>query len=58
MWTLDGKTWGDHRPLPVREGERVELRGGEDALRDLHAKHLHVGLPLAVGAAHETEPPP
>ena len=49
---------------PAREpladfGQRLELRRGEDALRNLDAQHLHVaGLPLAVGAAHETEHPP
>lgn len=24
-WTLNGSTWGDHQPIPVRKGERIEL---------------------------------
>ena len=40
-------------------GQRLELRRGEDALRNLDAQHLHVaGLPLAVRAADEAEHPP
>ena len=40
-------------------GERLELRSGEHALRNLDAQHLHVsGLPLAVRAADETEHAP
>ncbi len=49
---------------PAREpladfGERLELRGGENTLRNLDAQHLHVArLPLAVRAPHEAEHPP
>ncbi len=25
VWTIDGRTWNDHRPLDVRSGERVEI---------------------------------
>src|SRR3546814_17910923 len=25
VWTLDGLIWGQHRPIAVRAGERVEL---------------------------------
>ena len=40
-------------------GERLELRAGQDALRDLDAQHLRVlRLPLAVGAAHQAERAP
>ena len=40
-------------------GERLELRRGEHALRNLDAQHLHVaGLPLAVRAPDEAEHPP
>ena len=47
------------RELLAYIGERLELRGGEDALRNLDAQHLHVaGLPLAVGAPHEAEHAP
>ena len=40
-------------------GERLELRGGQDALRHFHAQHLHVAhLALAVCAAYEPEHAP
>ena len=40
-------------------GQRLELRRGEHALRNLDAQHLHVArLPLAVGAADEAEHAP
>ena len=40
-------------------GQRVELRAGEDALRNLHAQHLRVfRLTLSVGAAHQPERAP
>ena len=40
-------------------GERLELLGGEDSLRDLDAQHLRVFLlALSVGAAHEPERAP
>ena len=51
-------------PEPARElladvGERLELRRGQHALRNLDAQHLHVaGLPLAVGASDKAEHPP
>ena len=46
--------------IEVRDvGERLELRAGQQPLRDLDAQHLRVlRLPLAVGAAHEPEGPP
>ena len=40
-------------------GQRVELRLGQDALRNLHPQHLRVArLPLAVGAPQQPERPP
>ena len=40
-------------------GQRFELRGGEHALRNLDAQHLHVArLPLAIRAANEAEHAP
>lgn len=39
-WTIDGRTWGNHLPLDVRRGERVEIE-----MRNLsmmaHPMHLH-----------------
>ena len=47
------------RVLLGHVGERVQLLAGQHALRDLHADHLRiVGLPLAVGAAHQPEDAP
>ena len=47
------------RILLADVGERAELIGCQDALRDLDAQHLRVGgLPLAVGAAHQAERAP
>lgn len=39
-WTLDGRTWGDHRPLPVRQGERVEVTLENRSMMG-HPMHLH-----------------
>lgn len=40
VWTIGGRTWGDHLPLDVRRGERVEIE-----MRNLsmmaHPMHLH-----------------
>ena len=40
VWTLDGRTWGDHRPLPARRGERVELTLDNQSMM-AHPMHLH-----------------
>lgn len=40
VWTLDGRTWGDHRPLPVRSGERIELTLSNQSMMG-HPMHLH-----------------
>ena len=39
-------------------GQCPELIPGEHALRNLHADHVQVFLPLAVQAAYQTEGPP
>ena len=39
-WTLDGQTYGKHRPLKVRTGERVELTVRNDSMMG-HPMHLH-----------------
>lgn len=40
LWTLDGKVWGQHRPLPARAGERVELTMDNQSMMG-HPMHLH-----------------
>ncbi len=59
---LDVLTRGDVAEaarVPLRDvGERPELIAREHALRDLHADHVQVVLPLAVEPAHQAECPP
>lgn len=40
VWSLDGQTFGQHRPLLVRQGQRVELTF-ENASMMAHPMHLH-----------------
>lgn len=40
VWTLNGETYGKHRPLKVRAGERVELTLRNDSMMG-HPMHLH-----------------
>ncbi|CAO3421212.1 multicopper oxidase family protein [Azospirillum endophyticum] len=40
VWSLDGLTFGAHRPLLVRQGQRVELTF-ENASMMAHPMHLH-----------------
>ncbi len=40
VWTLNGRAWGDHRPLSVRSGERVELMLSNRSMMG-HPMHLH-----------------
>ncbi|PWC95686.1 multicopper oxidase domain-containing protein [Azospirillum sp. TSO5] len=40
VWSLDGRTFGEHRPLLVRQGQRVELTF-ENASMMAHPMHLH-----------------
>lgn len=39
-WTLNGRAWGEHQPVRVREGERVELVMRNDSMMG-HPMHLH-----------------
>ena len=39
-WTLDGQTYGKHRPLKARAGERVEMTMRNDSMMG-HPMHLH-----------------
>lgn len=40
VWTIDGRTWNDHRPLDVRSGERVEIEIRNPTMM-AHPMHLH-----------------
>jgi FtsP/CotA-like multicopper oxidase with cupredoxin domain len=40
VWTLNGRAWGDHQPLSVRSGERVELTLSNRSIMG-HPMHLH-----------------
>ncbi|MFV0383066.1 multicopper oxidase family protein [Paracoccus sp. (in: a-proteobacteria)] len=40
LWTIDGKTWGDHTPVEARTGERVELMFHNMSMMG-HPIHLH-----------------
>lgn len=39
-WTIDGATWGNHRPVVARSGERVELAFHNMSMMG-HPMHLH-----------------
>lgn len=39
-WTMDGRVWGKHRPLPVRAGQRAEVTLRNDSMMG-HPMHLH-----------------
>lgn len=39
-WTLDGRTWGAHRAIPVRADTRVELTFRNESMMG-HPMHLH-----------------
>ncbi|WP_363619569.1 multicopper oxidase family protein [Mesorhizobium sp.] len=39
-WTLNGKTWGNHQPIPARKGERIELTLRNASMMG-HPMHLH-----------------
>ncbi|MGE3289829.1 MAG: multicopper oxidase family protein [Geminicoccaceae bacterium] len=40
LWTIDGRTWGDHRPLDIMLGERVEIEIRNPTMM-AHPMHLH-----------------
>jgi FtsP/CotA-like multicopper oxidase with cupredoxin domain len=40
VWSIDGRPWGRHRPIPVRTGQRVELVM-ENRSMMAHPMHLH-----------------
>lgn len=40
VWTIDGKVWGEHKPVVARTGERVELMFHNMSMMG-HPMHLH-----------------
>ncbi len=40
LWTIDGETWGSHKPITARTGERVELMFHNMSMMG-HPMHLH-----------------
>ena len=40
LWTIDGRTWGDHQAVEARSGERVELTFHNMSMM-AHPMHLH-----------------
>lgn len=40
VWTLDGRTWGERRRIPVRAGDRVEIAMRNQSMM-AHPMHLH-----------------
>ena len=40
VWTIDGKVWGDHKPLLAKTGERVEIMFHNMSMMG-HPMHLH-----------------
>jgi FtsP/CotA-like multicopper oxidase with cupredoxin domain len=40
VWTLDGRVWGQHRPIAVKAGERVEIALRNQSMMG-HPIHLH-----------------
>lgn len=40
LWTIDGKIWGDHKPVVAKSGERVEIMFHNMSMMG-HPMHLH-----------------
>jgi FtsP/CotA-like multicopper oxidase with cupredoxin domain len=40
VWTIDGRAWGRHRPIPVSLGQRVEVTVNNQSMMG-HPIHLH-----------------
>ncbi len=47
-WTIDGKVWGDHKPLLAKAGERVEIMFHNMSMMG-HPMHLHGHVFQVVG---------
>lgn len=61
LWAINGRTWGDHIPVPARSGERVEVTFHNMSAM-AHPMHLHghvfqvlgVGMQRIEGALRDT----
>ena len=52
LWTIDGKTWGDHVPVTATSGERVEIMFHNMSMMS-HPMHLHGHAFQVVGIGSE-----
>lgn len=48
VWTINGATWGEHRPVPAKSGERVVLSFHNMSMMG-HPMHLHGHVFQVVG---------
>ncbi|MEO5614028.1 MAG: multicopper oxidase domain-containing protein, partial [Cypionkella sp.] len=61
LWTINGKTWGDHVPVTAKSGERVEIMFHNMSMMG-HPMHLHghafqvvgIGSQRFAGAVRDT----
>ncbi len=52
LWTIDGKTWGDHAPVTATSGERVEIMFHNMSMMG-HPMHLHGHAFQVVGIGNQ-----
>ena len=52
LWTIEGKTWGDHVPVTATSGERVEIMFHNMSMMS-HPMHLHGHAFQVVGIGSE-----
>ena len=52
LWTIDGKTWGDHVPVTATSGERVEIMFHNMSMMG-HPMHLHGHAFQVVGIGNQ-----
>ncbi|MFN7089046.1 MAG: multicopper oxidase family protein [Allorhizobium sp.] len=52
LWTIDGKTWGDHVPVTATSGERVEIMVHNMSMMG-HPMHLHGHAFQVVGIGNQ-----
>lgn len=57
VWTINGRTWGEHTPLPATSGERVELTFHNMSMM-AHPMHLHGHVFQVVGIGGRNIGPP
>ncbi|MDP3342334.1 multicopper oxidase family protein [Frigidibacter sp.] len=52
IWTIDGKTWGDHVPVTATSGERIEIMFHNMSMMG-HPMHLHGHAFQVVGIGNQ-----